>query len=109
MFKVLAQEITVGTGANPQTIKGPLVGIENVGDLMNVVLQQLLFPAAGIVLLFVAILGGYDLMLSRGDPAKIKSAKAKLTAGVIGIVLLTVSYLGVRLISQMFNLGTDLF
>lgn len=105
MLDVNAQNITV----NGTPIQGPLVGIDTVSDLINTVLQNLLFPAAGIVLLFVMILGGYDLMLSRGDPAKIKSGKAKLTTGIIGIVLLTVSYLGVRLVSQMFNLGTGLF
>lgn len=105
MFDVIAQELTV----NGQPIKGPLVGINNIGDLVNIVLKQLLFPAAGLILLFVAILGGYDLMLSRGDPAKIKSAKAKLTAGIIGIILLTVSFLAVRLISYMFNLGEGIF
>ncbi len=105
MFDVYAQSVKIGG----QTIEGPLKDIENIGDLVNIVVSRLVFPAAGLILLIVIILGGYDLMLSRGDPAKIKSAQAKLTTGIVGIILLAVSYLGVRLLSYMFGLGGGIF
>ena len=31
-------------------------------------------------------------MTSRGDPAKIKTARAKITSGIIGVILLAVAF-----------------
>ena len=101
----LAQQVKVGG----QTIKGPLVGIDNLGGLVSRIVNVFLIPLAGVILFIVLIWGGYDFIISRGNPDKLKSAKAKITTGVIGFILLVVSYLIVRLISDIFGLGTDLF
>ena len=97
---------------NGQEIKGPLVGangqpIENLGQLVSRVLTFLL-PLAGVILLFVFIWGGYDYMMSQGNPEKVKSAQAKITTGVIGFALLIFSYLLVRLISTIFGLQSGI-
>jgi len=89
---------------NGTTIEGPLDSrINTLGDLVNRVLTFLL-PMAGIVLLFVLIWGGYDYMMSQGNPEKIKSAQAKITTGLIGFFLLISSYLVVRVIAAIFGL-----
>lgn len=113
----LAQQICIGAKANPtpggptltpQCIQGPLPtgpgGINNLSDVVNKVVQFLI-PLSVIVLLIVFILGGYDYMMSQGNPEKIKSAQAKITTGIIGFILLLISYLLVRLISLIFGLG----
>ncbi len=97
---------------NGQEIKGPLVGangqpIENLGQLVSRILTFLL-PLAGVILLFVFIWGGYDYMMSQGNPEKVKSAQAKITTGVIGFALLIFSYLLVRLISTIFGLQSGI-
>lgn len=102
--KLFAQSMTIGG----QTIEGPLKGIDSVGSLISKILQFLL-PLAGVILLFVLIAGGYDFMMSQGNPEKIKSGRAKITAGIIGFVLLVISYLLVRVISSIFGLGNGLF
>ncbi|MBI3366386.1 hypothetical protein HY041_02030, partial [Candidatus Roizmanbacteria bacterium] len=86
-----------------QAIQGPLVGINKVGDLVSKVLEFLI-PLGGIALLIVIIWGGYDFMMSRGTPEKLKSAQAKITAGIIGFVLLAVSFLLIKLIEKIFGL-----
>ncbi|MGB9707349.1 MAG: hypothetical protein ACPL1D_01195 [Microgenomates group bacterium] len=91
-----------------QTIEGPLRGINNIGDLINRLLPFLI-GLAGIVLLFVFIWGGYDLMMSQGDANKVKSAQAKITAGLIGFILLILSYLITSLIARIFGLGGGFF
>lgn len=91
-----------------QTIEGPLRGINNIGDLINRLLPFLI-GLAGIILLFVFIWGGYDLMMSQGDANKVKSAQAKITAGLIGFILLILSYLITSLIARIFGLGGGFF
>lgn len=104
MNKLLAQKITIGgTG-----FEGPLdPNIQNLGDLISRILSFII-PLSGIVLLFVLIWGGYDYMMSQGNPEKIKSAQAKITTGLIGFFLLISSYLVVRLIAGIFGLSTGI-
>lgn len=100
-MKLLVQNITVGS----QTITGPLKNISTVGDIISRVLL-FLFPAAGLVLLVVLIWGGFDFIQSEGNPEKVKSAWAKITAGIVGFILLVLSMLFVRLIAVIFGLDT---
>lgn len=101
---LLAQSLDI----NGTSIQGPLDSrIGNLGDLINRVLTFLL-PLGGIVLLFVLIMGGYDYMMSQGNPEKLKSAQAKITTGLIGFFLLITSYLFVRVIAAIFGLNTGI-
>ena len=100
---LLSQSVNFGG----QTIQGPLVGINSVGDVVTRLLQFLL-PLAGVVLLFVFIWGGYDFMMSQGNPEKVKGAQAKITTGIIGFGILIFSYLVVKLIATIFGLQTGI-
>ena len=104
MHKYLAQKVCICG----QCVEGPLPtgpgGINTIGDLVNRIVQFLI-PLAAVILLLVFILGGYDFMMSQGSPEKIKSAQAKLTTGIIGLILLLMAYAIVRLISSIFGLG----
>ncbi len=103
-MRYLSQSLNI----NGQTIQGPLPtgpgGINNISDLVNR-LMQFLIPLASIILLLILIWGGYEYMMSQGNAEKVKSAQAKLTTGIIGFVLLLLSYLMVKLISFIFGLG----
>jgi TRAP-type C4-dicarboxylate transport system permease small subunit len=102
--QLLAQSMNI----NGTSIQGPLDSrINTLGDLISRVLTFLL-PMAGIVLLFVLIWGGYDYMMSQGNPEKIKGAQAKITTGLIGFFLLISSYLIVRVIAAIFGLSTGI-
>lgn len=96
----LAQQINI----SGQPIEGPLRGINTLGDLVNKVVE-LLIPLAGIILFFVLIWGGYDFLMSQGNPEKIKGAQAKITTGIIGFVLLIFAYVIVKLIAKIFSVG----
>lgn len=103
-YSLLSQSINFGG----QTLEGPLKGangepINNVGQLISRILVFML-PLAGVILLIVFIWGGYDFMMSQGNPEKLKSAQAKITTGIIGFILLVLSYLIVRLLSSIFGL-----
>ena len=97
----VADKIVIGG----QEIEGPLRGNFNTpASVVNVVMSKLLVPLIAVILLLVFISGGYDFMLSRGNPEKIKTAQAKLTAAIIGFVILVSAYFVTKLISQIFGL-----
>jgi TRAP-type C4-dicarboxylate transport system permease small subunit len=98
--KLLSQNVNI----NGQQITGPLVGIDSLAGLINKVMNFLI-PLAAIILLLVLILGGYDYMMSQGNPEKVKSAQAKLTTAIVGFILLLISYMLVRVIAFIFGLG----
>jgi len=105
MHNYLAQKICIGgqcvTGALPTTGPGK---INTLADLVNKIVNFLI-PLAAVILLFVFIWGGYDYMMSQGAPDKIKSAQAKFTTGIIGLVLLLLAYVIVRTIGGIFGLA----
>lgn len=106
MKHLLAQNLQI----SGQPIQGPLdASLNNLGDVVNRVVTSLLIPVAGAILLVVFIWGGYDFMMSEGDPAKIKSARAKITAGIIGFIILICAFVVVRLVSYIFGLGNSIF
>lgn len=104
MNKLFAQTVNFG-GTN---IQGPLdPKIQKLGDLISRLLSFII-PLSGVVLLFVLIWGGYDYMMSQGNPEKVKTAQAKITTGIIGFILLISSYLVVRVIAGIFGLSTGI-
>lgn len=111
MKQLLAQNLKIGGSLNVggYNIVGPLDGrFQTIGDVVNR-LMEFLIPLAAVILFIVLIWGGYDFMMSQGSADKIKTAQAKLTAGIIGFILLIASYLIVRVISQIFGIGQGLF
>jgi len=97
---LLAQNISI----SGMPISGPLVGYNNIGDIVNNVVPFIM-TLAGIILFFVLMWGGYDYVTSQGAPEKLKTANAKITAGVIGFVLLVLSFLITRVLSYVFGIG----
>ena len=100
----LAQVVNVGGNE----IKGPLVGINTLADVVNRLITFIV-PVGGVILLLVLIWGGYDYMMSGGAPDKIKSAQAKLTTAIIGFILLITSYILVKVIAMIFGISDGFF
>lgn len=73
------------------------------------VLLPYVFGAAGIALLIYLIFGGFQLMLSRGDPKAMQGAQAKITNALIGFVLIIVAFFLVQLLGQLFGIQSTLF
>ena len=96
----LAQQISIGN----TDIQGPLVGISTLNDLIGVI-TSFIYPLASVILLFVLIWGGYDFLMSRGDTEQVNAGKAKITAGIIGFVLLMLSYLITRILGFITGTG----
>lgn len=98
---IFAQEIRIGG----MPIKGPLSrDYTSIASIINNVVPFII-ALAGIILFFVLMWGGFDYVTSQGAPEKLKTANAKITAGVIGFILLITSFLIVRILSYIFGIG----
>lgn len=96
-FDKLNEAIGLGT-------KGPLQGNLTLGGIVSAVLPYL-FAGAGLLLLFYLIWGGFSLMLSRGDPKAVESAKGRITNAIIGFVIIFVAYWLVQFLGQILGIG----
>ena len=79
----------------------------NQGDIGSVVtsLIEYLFPFAGLLLLLYLIFGGFQMMLSRGDPKAMQSAQGKITNALVGFIIVFAAYWIVQLIASILGLG----
>jgi hypothetical protein len=110
IHSLLAQTVNVGG----KTIKGKLQlpgsgGAEPTLGAIISLLVQVVIGLASVVLFLIFIWAGYDFVVSRGDPQKIAAARNKITYGIVGYILLVVAFLIVRIVSQVFGIGQDLF
>ena len=101
MLSLIAEKIIIGG----QEIEGPLKSdFSTPASVVNVIMTRLLIPLIAVILFLVFISGGYDFLLSAGNPEKVKTARAKLTAAVIGFIILVSAYFITKLIGQIFGL-----
>jgi succinate dehydrogenase hydrophobic anchor subunit len=103
-MRYLAQQVKI----NDQIIEGPLQ-FNTLGEIVSRVVNFFLIPISGVILLLVFIWAGYDFMTSEGNPEKIKSAQAKITTGIIGIVLLVLAFLIVKVVELILGIRTGIF
>lgn len=78
----------------------PTLG-ENIGIII-----PWIFGAGGIALLFYIVIGGYQIMLSGGNPKTVAAGKSKLTNAIVGFLILSASYLIVMAVATMLGLET---
>ena len=80
----------------------------NVGSLITDLLFYV-FAAAAIALLIYLIIGGFQMMLSKGDPKAMQSAQAKITNAIIGFVIIVVAFFVVQLLGQLLGIQGTAF
>lgn len=80
------------------------------GSIISSILPYI-FTIAGIILLAYLIFGGFQFMLSGGDPKATQSAKSHITNALIGFVIIFVAFWIVQILGSIFGLTkiTDIF
>jgi len=63
------------------------------------------YVIAGLLLLIMLIVGGITLMTAMGDPAKTKDGYGKITAGLIGFLIIFVSYMVVQILQVVLGIA----
>ncbi len=90
-----------------QTIDPPAAFFGNVGDLINSVLTFVVAIAALLVFLYL-IWGGIDWITSGGDKGKTEAARNKITAAVVGLIILAAAYAILTIALGFLAGGSDL-
>ncbi len=94
--------------------EGGLIGNANsgslkFGDIIGQIFSTYIFYAAGIALLIYLIIGGFQFMLSRGDPKATQAAQARISNAVIGFIIIFLAFIIVQLVGQLFGLSGTIF
>jgi len=77
---------------------------KTIGDIINL-LMPYIFVIAGLVLLFMLIMGGIQLMTSAGDPDKTKAGYGRITHALIGFVVIFIVYFVSQLVQVMLGVN----
>ena len=93
--KVLAADVVLPTDPT---------GFTDIGSIISALLPYV-YVAAGLVLLLVLISGGIGLMTSAGNPDKSKAAWGKITGGLIGFLIIFVSYFIAKIVEVLFGVS----
>jgi hypothetical protein len=85
----LTPQLTLAAGP---TLPNPIGGSNQT--IRDVVLRglQIILGLIDIVALFMFVLGGFELLTSRGNPDMVKKGKETLVWATIGIIVITLSY-----------------
>ena len=72
----------------------PGVDQANFDDLGGIFtrLLQYIFPLSGLILFAMILISGFQLLTSAGDPKGMEQAKQRLTWGVVGFLIIFVSF-----------------
>ena len=89
------QGIQNASGVNISLDKG--VGIF-IGDALKYV-----YGIVGILLLIYFVMGGFQLMTSRGDPKAVAAAQAKITNALIGFLIILLSAAIVLILGRILH------
>ena len=86
----------------------PSGGIGIVGNVMQL-LTNILFMLAVVLTLIFIIYSGIQWTMSGGDKQKIQQARARLIFSIIGLIVVTASFLIVNIITTIMGQKTLLF
>lgn len=75
----------------------------NLGDLLSSAIQISLL-IAGIIVLFMIILGGIQYVSSGGDKEAATSAKSRITAALVGLLIVVSAYAIAVIIEKVFGI-----
>jgi len=98
---VLANSSTIDIG----TVEGGPGWAANLGSIISTALSFVMALAALIVFMYL-IWGGIEWITSGGDKSKTESARNKITAAVLGLIVLAASYAILLLMLQVLGLGS---
>lgn len=90
----ILQAPAINIGENYRFQESPVWGIPEFGSVGELVSQWLpnVYIAAGIVLFFFVLMGGFTMIASAGNQEKMKQGQKTITSAVVGFVILFASY-----------------
>lgn len=101
-FDVLRKSITLTPGAKIDLSKADLT----IGEIISAILPYI-FVIAGLILFFLLISSGFELLTSAGNPESQKKAQAKLTNAIVGFIIIFLAYWLAQIVEAV--LGIQIF
>ena len=78
--------------------------IANIGQIVNVVLPLMML--GGVAIFFIMFLmAGFRWITGGGNPEEMKKIQSQMSAAIVGIIIVVVSYVLVKLIGTMLNIN----
>ncbi len=85
-------------------ISSPRFVYSRLWDIINDFLPYLL-GIMGFILLGLLVWGGYDVLLSQGDPKKVASGKDRITYAILGFIIIFIAYWFLWIIAITLNIS----
>ena len=97
MIKLLTQDFCFPWGGGWYCSSPPAGYGSGTGNLLNLgtitnSLMSYVFAIAGIILLLMIVFAGYTLLTSIGNPEAIQKGKSRLTAALVGFILIFAAF-----------------
>jgi type III secretory pathway component EscU len=75
-------------------------------DLASVINKLLTYilPLAGIILFFMIIAGGFQLLTSAGNPDSISKGQKKITIAIVGFLVIFIAYWLMQILEVVFGI-----
>ena len=99
----LFQSLTLPGPENP-TVSGPTgFTFTDLGSIVSKLIGQYVFFFAGLILLLMLIMGGFQMLTSAGDPEKVKAGQGKITTSLIGFLIIFAAYWLMQIIETVLG------
>ena len=85
------------------TIPNPVDQYDTIGDIVSALLPYIL-AVAGLGLLLYLILGGFEILVSEGDPEQMNRGRDKITQAIFGFIIIFSAYWLVRILEIIFGI-----
>ena len=85
----------------------PVAKFSSISKFVNIFIP-LMTTVGGIAALIMLLYGAYMYLTSEGNPEKIKKSQATLMYAVIGLFLMTISYIITRIIGYVLKVDMPL-
>jgi len=79
-------------------------GFTDIGSIVSKILPYV-YVVAGLILLLMLVSGGIGLMTSAGNPDKSKAAWGKIKGGLIGFLIIFVSYFIALIVEKILGVS----
>lgn len=92
----------------PTTGGGIQVGKTDADTLLSTIIRNaitFIFTFASVALVLVFMWGAVDWITSGGDKEKVSNARKKITAAIIGFIILSLSFFIISVIGVMFGIN----
>lgn len=93
-----------GTTPNNLTIGGKLADFTTPRGIISAMLP-FLFTFAGIILFIMILWGGFEMLTGAQDPKQQEAGKQRITAGIIGFLLIFSAYWLAQLLQTIFGIS----